>query len=396
MFSKRPAIIVPRSVFSAVSIGLITFAIFTVVVHRLEQHAVISTHPVILEARSGFLILASVGSFVVAFFAVAYVLALHARWRLIRQFLEKSNEELERVRQRSEEDCATRKRYESALAFQNSHDSLTGLATPSLLRDRFHLTVDSFGRSYCRAWILFLGIDQLKLVNEIFNHQVGDAVLRRVSERLLSTVRDADTVSRIGGDEFVLLLAEGPNDSLTEAAVERIIDAVAQPSNVEGQAFSLSCSVGIAIYPNDGTDVEVLIKQASIAMARVKETGSHRYQFYSPTMNQRAVQRARIAADLHNGLVRDEFVLHYQPQIDLCNGKVIGVEALIRWQHPELGILFPGHFIGLAEELDLIGPIGAWVLRTACTQNKAWQDAGLGYLRMGVNLSARHGTCQTI
>lgn len=387
MFRNRPIISLSNPIFLATAVGLVAFAISVLLVRQLEHAAIISHHPIVLEASGGTIILGLVGGMLLGVLVVAHVLMLNARGRSIRLLLDKKNAELEHDRQRWHEDVAASKRYESALAFEVSHDSLTGLATPALLRDRFHQIVAD--RNRCLAWILFIDIDHFKLVNDILNHQAGDLVLCRVSERLLSTVREADTVSRIGGDEFVLLLPEGPGDSLTEIALQRIMDAVAQPVNVEGQAFALSCSVGIAIYPSDGTDVEMLIKHAGIAMGRAKEMGNHHYQFYSPAMNQRALERARIAADLRNGLVRDEFVLHYQPQVDMRSGRVVGMEALIRWHHPELGILPPGRFIGLAEELDLIGPIGAWVLRTACFQNKAWQDAGLGNLRVAVNLSAR-------
>lgn len=321
--------------------------------------------------------------------AFAYVLLLTVRVRRLHQLMDDGTLELRQARERWQEDTAASKRYESALAFQASHDRVTGLATAALLRDRFQQASASADRNGCPAWLVYVDIDHFKFVNDILNHQAGDLVLWRVSERLLSAVRESDTVARIGGDEFVLLMPEGTGDVLTETALQRIMDAVAQPVAIEGHEFFLSCSVGIAVYPGDGPDVDTLIKHAGIAMSRAKEMGTHRFQFYSPAMNQRTVERARIAADLRNGLERNEFILHYQPQVDLGTGQIVGMEALIRWQHPELGMLSPARFIGLAEELDLIVPIGAWVLRTACLQNKKWQDAGHRNLRVAVNLSAR-------
>jgi len=337
----------------------------------------------------GTILLVLVASMMLGLLAVAYALMLSVRMHHMRVLVDERTMELMHAREGWSEDIAASKHNESALAFQASHDSVTGLATPALLRDRFQQAIACADRNDRPAWVVFVDIDHFKLVNDILNRQAGDQVLRSVSERLLSAVRESDTVARIGGDEIVLLLPEGTTDVLTETALHRIMDAVAQAVTVDEQAFSLTCSVGIAIYPGDGSDVDTLIKHAGIAMSRAKEMGSHRFQFYSPAMNQRTVERARIAADLRNGLERGEFVLHYQPQVDLGTGHIVGMEALIRWQHPELGMLAPARFIGRAEEMDLIGPIGAWVLRTACRQNKVWQDAGLGNLRVAVNLSAR-------
>jgi predicted signal transduction protein with EAL and GGDEF domain len=206
---------------------------------------------------------------------------------------------------------------------------------------------------------------------------------------LQHAVRETDTISRMGGDEFVLILPERTDAGLSTSIVQRIMDAVSQPLTIEGHEFFISTSIGVAVYPADGETPEDLIKHADIAMYRAKETGRNNFQFYTPAMNERALERLRIEGDLRNAVEREEFMLHYQPQVDLHTREIVGVEALIRWQHPELGMVPPARFIGLAEETGLIVPIGAWVIRTACMQNKQWQLDGHGYMRVSVNLSAR-------
>lgn len=286
-------------------------------------------------------------------------------------------------------DITATKRYESELEFQTNRDALTGLANRTLLRDRLSQAVSYAHRYEHPIWILFVDLDRFKFVNDTLGHQAGDILLKAVSARLQSVVRDTDTVSRMGGDEFVLILPERTDVGLSTGIVQRIMEVVAQPLTIEGHEFFISSSIGIAVYPADGQTPEELIKHADIAMYRAKEIGRNNFQFYTSTMNERALERLRIEGDLRNALEREEFVLHYQPQVDLHTGKIIGTEALIRWQHPELGMVPPARFIGLAEETGLIVPIGAWVIRTACLQNKAWQASGFGHLRISVNLSAR-------
>lgn len=286
-------------------------------------------------------------------------------------------------------DITETKRYESELEFQTSRDALTGLANRNLLRDRLSQEIAYAVRYGHPIWVMFVDLDRFKFVNDTLGHQAGDLLLKAVAERLQSSVRETDTVARLGSDEFVLVLPERIDEGLATSAVQRIMDAVAKPLKIEGHEFFISCSVGMAVYPADGNSPEDLIRHADIAMYRAKETGRNNFQFYTPAMNERALERLRIEGDLHNALERHEFVLHYQPRVDLESGEIVGMEALIRWQHPELGMVPPGRFIGIAEENGLIVPIGAWVIRTACVQNKAWQDAGLRNLRMSVNLSAR-------
>lgn len=286
-------------------------------------------------------------------------------------------------------DITATKRYESELEFQTNCDALTGLANRNLLRDRLSQAISYAHRYGHPIWVVFVDLDRFKFVNDTLGHQAGDLLLKAVSGRLQGAVRETDTISRMGGDEFVLILPERTDADLSTGIVKRIMDAVSQPLSIEGHEFFISTSIGVAVYPADGETPEELIKHADIAMYRAKETGRNNFQFYTPAMNERALERLRIEGDLRSALEREEFVLHYQPQVDLHTRQIVGAEALIRWQHPELGMVPPARFIGLAEDTGLIVPIGAWVIRTACMQNKAWQLSGLGHLRVSVNLSAR-------
>ncbi|HJV88390.1 MAG TPA: EAL domain-containing protein [Noviherbaspirillum sp.] len=289
----------------------------------------------------------------------------------------------------SKYDVTMTKRYEAELEYQASRDPLTALVNRNLLRDRLDQALAQAARYGTSVWVAFIDLDRFKFVNDTLGHQAGDMLLKQVSERMLSAVRHSDTVARLGGDEFVLVLPEHTDEVLDTSVIQRVMDAIAPPFVIGGHEFFLTCSIGIASYPNDGKDAETLIKHADIAMYRAKEVGRDNFQFYTASMNEKALERLRLEGDLRNAVERGEFILHYQPQVDLYTGEMIGMEALIRWQHPELGMVPPDRFISLAEEIGLIVPIGAWVLRTACTQNRAWQRAGLGKLRVAVNLSAR-------
>lgn len=286
-------------------------------------------------------------------------------------------------------DITETKRYEAELEFQANRDALTGLANRNLLRDRLNHAIAFAGRNQQSVWLVFVDLDQFKFVNDTLGHRAGDLLLQEIGERLLGAVRESDTVARLGGDEFVLVLSEHADSALSPLIIQRIMEAVAQPMTVEQHAFFLTSSIGVAVYPNDGSDPDQLLKHADIAMYRAKESGRNNFQFYTPAMNERSLERLRLEGALRSAIENDEFVLHYQPQVDLRTGQIVGMEALLRWQHPEMGMVAPGRFITLAEETGLIVPIGAWVVATACRQNKAWQDAGLGMLRMSVNLSAR-------
>jgi len=285
-------------------------------------------------------------------------------------------------------DITARKLTEQRIHHVAQHDVLTGLPNRSLLQDRLGQAVARADRSRRPVWVMLIDLDRFKYVNDSMGHKAGDVLLMTVAARLRAALRDTDTVARLSGDEFVVLLAEEA-EPLSPAIVQRVMDAVAQPIMLAGREFFVTCSVGVAAYPCGGTPADSLIEHADIAMYRAKKLGRNNFQFYTPAMNEESLERVRIESGLRNALERNEFVLHYQPQVDLQSGRIVGMEALIRWQHPELGMVPPARFVGVAEDTGLIVPIGAWVMRTACAQNKVWQDAGFGKLRVAVNLSAR-------
>lgn len=286
-------------------------------------------------------------------------------------------------------DITEMKSYETELEHQAQHDTLTGLANRNVLSDRLSQSI-VYGELYGhRVWVLFVDLDRFKFVNDTLGHNAGDQLLKEVASRLKAFTREADTIARLGSDEFVLILPERLDEELSVGLIQRMMDAIARPLQIEGYDFFLSCSVGVAVYPNDGADPDSLLKHADIAMYRAKEMGNNNYQFYTAAMNERALERLQIEGDLRNALERKELLLYYQPQVDLRTGRMVGMEALLRWKHPQLGMISPTRFIDLAEETGLIVQMGAWVMHTACEQNKTWQRMGLGYLRMSVNLSTR-------
>lgn len=285
-------------------------------------------------------------------------------------------------------DVTETKRYEEELEFRANHDTLTGLANRNLLHDRLIQAISYASRYQHAVWVVFIDLDRFKFVNDSSGHGAGDELLRTMAKRLQSMISDVDTAARLGGDEFILVI---PGDGERRGIVDmitRLLDEIAKPVQVQGQEFFATCSMGIAVYPNDGTDPDALISHADIAMFRAKKLGGNNFKFFETSMNEATLKRLQLEGDLRKALDQDEFELHYQPQVDLRTGKVAGVEALIRWHHPAFGFINPGRFIGLAEETGLIVQIGKWTLLTACAQNKAWQDAGLGHFTVAVNLSA--------
>ena len=286
-------------------------------------------------------------------------------------------------------DITERKLTEQRVHHVAQHDVLTGLPNRSLLQDRLSQAVAYATRSANPVWVMLIDLDRFKFVNDSMGHKAGDVLLMTVAARLRSSLRDSDTVARLSGDEFVVILSEHHDEPLSPEIVQRVMDSVAQPVMLGTKEFFVTCSIGVAVYPSESTPADALIEHADIAMYRAKKLGRNNFQFYTPAMNEESLERVRIEGALRNALERDEFVLYYQPQLDMKSGKIVGMEALIRWQHPELGMVPPSRFVSIAEETGLIVPIGAWVMRTACAQNKAWQDAGLGHLRVAVNLSAR-------
>jgi diguanylate cyclase (GGDEF)-like protein/PAS domain S-box-containing protein len=281
------------------------------------------------------------------------------------------------------------KEAEKNLVYLAHHDSLTGLPNRVLLEDRLRQAIAHASLYEHHIWVVSLDIDRFEFINDTLGLKAGNRFLIKISERLQSLLRASDALARFGGDEFVLILPRGPGEPPTSGFLQRIMATLSQPLTIDGHEFFPTCSMGIAGYPNDGTEPDTLIEHAQNAQHWAKERGRNNCQFYRSTMNVAALERMRLESDLRNALERKEFVLHYQPQVDLRTGSIVGMEALIRWQHPRDGLVSPGRFIALAEEIGLIVPIGMWVIQTACAQNKAWQDAGLGALRIAVNLSAR-------
>jgi len=281
-----------------------------------------------------------------------------------------------------------RKRYQEQLEYQANYDALTGLPNRNLLHDRLKQSV--FAQRFVRSiGVVFLDIDHFKFVNDSLGHNAGDKLLQRVAERLLESVRDGDTVARLGGDEFILILNDQTGQEIIYRAMQRIITRVAEPIEIDGQELLVTASAGISLYPQDGPDVETLLKNADAAMYRAKEKGRNNFQFYTAEMNRQVNERLKMETSLRRALERREFELYYQPRICVTSGALVGCEALLRWQHPELGLTLPERFIGLAEETGLIVPIGEWVIRSACAQARAWQKQGRPPVTVSVNLSMR-------
>jgi diguanylate cyclase (GGDEF)-like protein/PAS domain S-box-containing protein len=285
-------------------------------------------------------------------------------------------------------DVSTAKRYEAELEVRARYDLLTGLANRALLQDRIEAAIALAGKD-AAVWVAALDLDHFKYVNDTLGHGAGDELLKAVAARLQSVVRRTDTVARTGGDEFVLVLPGRSDESDAAATVQAALAALSEPLRLHGQELIPTGSAGVAAWPADGGDAAVLIQHAEVAMYRAKDLGRNTVQFYTPAMNARVRERVALEAALRSALEHGEFELYYQPQVELESGWVVGLEALIRWRHPSLGMVRPDRFIRLAEETGLIVPIGSWVLRTACRQSRAWQRAGYGPLRMAVNLSAR-------
>jgi diguanylate cyclase (GGDEF)-like protein/PAS domain S-box-containing protein len=286
-------------------------------------------------------------------------------------------------------DISEVKLYEKQLEHQATHDALTGLPNRSLLGDRLQQAMAHAERYECKVAVLFLDLDQFKFVNDSLGHEVGDRLLIAVAERLRNAVRQGDTVARQGGDEFVVVLAD--IERLEDAAdvARKLLAAMQPPLVIDGHELFVTASIGISLFPQDGTDVPTLLRHADMAMYRAKDEGRNSFQFFASDMNRCVVERLSMEGGLRHALEREEFLLYYQPQVDLASGQIIGVEALLRWNHPDLGLVPPAKFIPLAEETGLIVGIGNWVLRKACAQNKAWQDAGLPPIAVSVNISAR-------
>jgi diguanylate cyclase (GGDEF)-like protein len=281
------------------------------------------------------------------------------------------------------------KTYRERLEHQATHDILTGLANRSLLNERMRQAMAHAQRQGTVMAVVFLDLDQFKFVNDTLGHTAGDELLKHAAERLRACVRDGDTVARLGGDEFVLLLAAQPHVPAVSHAVERVLSTMAQPYRMLGKEFTTTCSIGVSLFPRDGTDVETLLKHADAAMYRAKALGRNGFHFFTAEINAALSERLSLERDLRRAIQAREFHLHYQPKVALGSGALTGAEALVRWAHPELGLLSPARFIPLAEETGLILPLGEWILRQACLRARAWLDAGLDLKLISVNISAR-------
>ncbi|MGZ5066815.1 MAG: bifunctional diguanylate cyclase/phosphodiesterase [Usitatibacter sp.] len=289
-------------------------------------------------------------------------------------------------------DVTEAKTYEEQLAHQANFDTLTGLANRNLLNDRLQQTIAAARRGGGTIATVFLDLDNFKLVNDSLGHNVGDVLLQQIAARLKACVRESDTVARLGGDEFVMVLhnrERAAAESDVTLLLEKVLAAVSHPVVLGDRSMRPTCSIGVAIYPQDGADAATLLKNADGAMYRAKELGRNRFQFFTSDVHERIRRRMELETSLRQALDREEFELYYQPQVALRTGAIVGAEALIRWKHPQKGMVGPSSFIGFAEETGLIVPIGEWVLGQACAQNKAWQDAGLPSIPVAVNMSAR-------
>jgi diguanylate cyclase (GGDEF)-like protein/PAS domain S-box-containing protein len=305
-------------------------------------------------------------------------------------------------------DITEHKRAEEQIVYLAYHDTLTGLPNRPSFKDHLNQALIHAKRYERQVATLYLDLDRFKHINETLGHNVGDLLLRAVAERLVNCIRKSDviarlstdelttTVARLGGDEFAILLTEIIQVQDAARVARRILDVLSQPFILDTQEVFITASIGITVYPFDGEDVDTLLKNADAAMYHAKDQGRNNYQFYTQSMNATSFEKLVLENNLRRALDRQQFLLYYQPQLDIRTREIVGVEALIRWQHPDMGLVSPAAFISLAEETGLIIPIGEWVLRIACAQNRAWQAAGLPSIRVTVNLSGSQFRQETL
>src|SRR5690606_20513397 len=286
-------------------------------------------------------------------------------------------------------DITARKATEEQILYDATHDALTGLPNRTLFDDRLATALRRCARTREMLAVLFLDLDRFKMINDTLGHTIGDTLLVALSRRLCGAVRAEDTVARMGGDEFIFILRgiKSAEDALKPA--QKILEVIRPPFHVGGHELHVTASIGISLYPADGPGPDQLLKCADLALYRAKERGRDRIQLYNPALNLRVFEQMVLEQRLRQAIEQRQFALVYQPQVALDSGEVVGFEALLRWRHPELGLVPPDEFVPLAEENGLIEPLGTWVLRTACLQHRAWREAGLPPLRLAVNVSAR-------
>ncbi|MCW9006012.1 MAG: EAL domain-containing protein, partial [Gammaproteobacteria bacterium] len=314
----------------------------------------------------------------------------------VRMMLIKSDQVIALIR-----DISEKKLTEDQMAYMAYHDSLTGLPNNHLFKDRVTHCIASAKRNSTKLAVMFLDLDRFKLINDTLGHSVGDKLLQATAERLQNCIRSSDSVTinsnapinpsiaRLGGDEFIILLESIVDLKIVNRIAERLVNEISQPIQIEQQEVFTSTSIGIALYPDDGKDVDSLLKNADAAMYYAKDQGRNNFQYYTQSMNEAAAQQLILGNSLRKALTNDEFQIYYQPQVSVITGQVIGLEALVRWKHPEKGFISPALFIPLAEETGQIQAIGEWILYQACLQGAKWIEEGYRPLIISVNLSAK-------
>ena len=285
------------------------------------------------------------------------------------------------------ETITERKLYEEQIQHQATHDSLTGLPNRTMLHNYLQRAIQTADAGNSVPAVVFVDLDQFKYINDSLGHQAGDKLLKTVAQRLVACVRDTDMVARQGGDEFVIVLGNQRDEESITEVLQRILNSVSQPWLMDERELNITCSLGVSRYPEDGEDVETLLKNADSAMYKAKEVGRNNFQFFASNMHAQVPNHLDMLVNLLHAIEHEEFQLYYQPKISLDSGRIVGAEALIRWDLADIGMVPPAHFIPFAEQSGLIVPIGEWVLRTACAQNRAWQSAGLPAIPVAINLS---------
>ena len=284
-------------------------------------------------------------------------------------------------------DITDRKNYEETIRYQALYDSLTGLPNRLLLRERIVHEISHAKHTNMKLAVMYLDLDRFKLINDTLGHDIGDKLLKEVAKRFQNCLSSTDTLSRIGGDEFIILLPKIVREEHVAKLANKLLEVTREPFIIDTHEFYISVSIGITIYPEDGETAETLMTNADVAMYRAKENGKNGFQIYTAALNEKALERLALENSLRRAIEYKEFTIYYQPKVNTITEQVVGMEALIRWQHPNWGLVPPQKFIPLAEETGLIIPIGEWVLHTACVQNKALQNAGFPPLTVAVNLS---------